>query len=63
MLVVDQSKIRSHNARQREQLAKAIALTTPASLAVDPVEFAMVNDGLPIWAVMEARRRVGAVCN
>jgi hypothetical protein len=60
---IDQTKIKAHNACQREQLAKAIALTTPASLAVDPVEFAMIHDGLPIWAVKEARRRVGAVCN
>jgi hypothetical protein len=57
MPLIDQTKIKNHNARQRDQLAKAIALTTLDSLNTCPVEFAMLNDGLPIWAVKEARRR------
>ena len=57
MLITDPEKIPAHYARQREQLAKAIALTTPDTLTTCPVQFAMVH-GLPVWAVKEARRRL-----
>jgi hypothetical protein len=58
MPLIDQTKIQDHNARQREQLAKAIAITTTDTFTLDPIEFAMVH-GLPICAVKEAMRRAG----
>jgi len=55
---VDPSRIMNHYQEQDEQLVRAIALTTPATLTTCPVEFAMVH-GLPIWAVKEVMRQKG----
>lgn len=57
-MLVDQTKVVEHYAALRDQLVRAIALTTPDTLTTCPVEFAMLND-LPVWAVKEARRRCG----
>ena len=52
---IDPTVMQRHNQEQAIAKERAIELLSGKPAPACPVEFAMVNDGLPVWAVRNAK--------